>query len=70
MVVEEDAEENKEAEEQFEDAPDPAAAAPCSREEEQDLAPEAGDPEEDLLEQEGEEQFVAPDPDPDQWAGI
>ena len=69
MVVEEDAEENKEAEEQFEDAPGPVAVAPCSREEEQDLAPEAEDPEEDLLEQEREEQFVVPDPDPDQWGG-
>lgn len=58
VVVAEAVEENKEVEEQFEDAPGPAVAVPCSSREEQDLDPEARDPEEDLLEQVVEEQLV------------
>ena len=67
MVVVEDGEENKE--ELLEVAPDLAAEVLCSSREEQDLAPEAKDHEEDLLEQDGEEQFVAPGPGPGQLGG-
>ena len=73
VVVEEDEEENKE--ELLEVAPDLAAEVPCSSREEQDLAPEAKDHEEDLLEldveelEDEEEQFVAPGPGPGQLGG-
>ena len=73
MVEVEDEEENKE--ELLEVALDLAAEVPCSNREEQDLAQEAKDHEEDLLEldveelEDEEEQFVAPGPGPGQLGG-